>query len=67
MKTQKQLKYEECQINTDSNKTPVYVVENGCNGYEHIITFDFDKAYEVFIREIQKSEYPYIKVIEVEK
>ena len=62
----KELMYEQLIYYTDDHKIKVYKVTNNC-GTNHLTTFNYDKAYDMYIERLKVGDYPEIELIEVEE
>lgn len=63
---EKEFMFEQVHINSDSNMVFVYKVTNSC-GQNHLITFDFDRAYDKLIERKGLGDYPNMELIQVER
>lgn len=62
----KELRYEQLMYNTDDHKIKVYKVTNNC-GANHLTTFSYDRAYDMYVERLKVGDYPEIELIEVEE
>ena len=62
----KELMLERLMYNTDDHKIKVYKVTNNC-GTNHLTTFSYDKAWDMYVERLDARDYPEIELIEVEE
>ena len=62
----KELMLERLMYNTDSHKIKVYKVTNNC-GQNHLTTFSYDRAWDMYVERLDVGDYPEIELIEVEE
>ena len=62
----KELMYEQLMHNTDDYKIKVYKVTNNC-GQNHLTTFSYDRAWDMYVERLNAGDYPEIELIEVEQ
>ena len=62
----KELMLERLMYNTDDHKIKVYKVTNNC-GTNHLTTFSYDRAWDMYVKRLSVRDYPEIKLIEVEE
>ena len=62
----KELMLEQLMYNTDDHKIKVYKVTNNC-GTNHLTTFSYDRAWDMYVERLDARDYPEIELIEVEE
>ena len=62
----KELMLERLMYNTDDHKIKVYKVTNNCR-QNHLTTFSYDKAWDMYVERLDVGDYPEIELIEVEE
>ena len=62
----KELMLEQLMYNTDDHKIKVYKVTNNC-GTNHLTTFSYDRAWDMYVERLNARDYPNIELIEVEE
>ena len=62
----KELMLEQLMYNTDDHKIKVYKVTNNC-GTNHLTTFSYDRAWNMYVERLDARDYPEIELIEVEE
>ena len=62
----KELMLERLMYNTDDHKIKVYKVTNNC-GQNHLTTFSYDRAWDMYVERLSVRDYPEIELIEVEE
>ena len=62
----KELMLERLMYNTDDYKVKVYKVTDDYEA-EHLITFSYDRAWDMYVERLDARDYPEIELIEVEE
>ena len=62
----KELILERLMYNTDDYKVKVYKVTDDYEA-EHLITFSYDRAWDMYVERLDARDYPEIELIEVEE
>ena len=65
IESREKLMYDNMSYYANENTIKVYKVTNNC-GATHLITFDWDKAWNKYIERENKRDYPEIEMWEVE-